>query len=69
MTGASDPKGGEAPADPDSVTLDAAGQTRIGLAVGQAKTRRIVLPVRAPGTVAFDERRVTRLKPRSPGPS
>ena len=67
VTGASDTTGGEAPADPDSVTLDAAGQTRIGLAVGQAETRRIVLPVRAPGTVAFDERRVTHLKPRTPG--
>ncbi|GJE49083.1 Multidrug resistance protein MdtA [Methylobacterium tardum] len=67
VTEASDTKGGEAPADPDSVTLDAAGQTRIGLAVGQAEARRIVLPVRAPGTVAFDERRMTHLKPRTPG--
>ncbi|MFH6783883.1 MULTISPECIES: efflux RND transporter periplasmic adaptor subunit [Methylobacterium] len=55
------------PADPNLVTLDAAGQTRIGLAFGTAETRRIVLPVRAPGMVAFDERRVTHLKPRTPG--
>ncbi|SDN58103.1 membrane fusion protein, cobalt-zinc-cadmium efflux system [Methylobacterium phyllostachyos] len=56
-----------APANPDRVTLDAAGQTRIGLAFGTAETRRIVLPVRVPGTVAFDERRVTHLKPRTQG--
>jgi cobalt-zinc-cadmium efflux system membrane fusion protein len=57
----------DAPTNPDLVTLDEAGQTRIGLAFGQAETRRIVLPVRAPGTVAFDERRVTHLKPRTQG--
>ena len=60
-------KGDAAPANPDLVTLDGAGQKRIGLAFGQAETRRIVLPVRAPGTVAFDERRVTHLKPRTQG--
>lgn len=60
-------KGDEAPANPDLVTLDGTGQKRIGLAFGQAETRRIVLPVRAPGTVAFDERRVTHLKPRTQG--
>ncbi len=37
---------GDAPANPDLVTLDAAGQARIGLAFGTAETRRIVLPVR-----------------------
>src|SRR5436305_800226 len=61
VTGAAD----AAPADPDRVTLDAAGQKRIGLAFGTAETRRIVLPLRVPGTVAFDERRVTHLKPRT----
>jgi len=54
-------------ADPDLVVLDAAGQKRLGLAFGQAQARRIVLPVRSPGTVTFDERRVTRLKPRTQG--
>ncbi len=63
VTGAAD----TAPAEPDRVTLDAAGQKRIGLAFGTAETRRIVLPVRVPGTVAFDERRVTHLKPRTQG--
>ncbi|MEE7503811.1 efflux RND transporter periplasmic adaptor subunit [Methylobacterium mesophilicum] len=63
VTGAAD----TAPADPDRVTLDAAGQKRIGLAFGTAEIRRIVLPVRVPGTVAFDERRVTHLKPRTQG--
>ena len=58
------PAGGE---DPNAVTLDAEAQKRLGLAFGQAETRRIVLPVRVPGTVAFDERRVTRLRPRTPG--
>jgi len=56
-----------AEADPNRVILDAAGQKRLGLAFGRAETRRLVLPVRAPGTVAFDERRVTHLKPRTPG--
>lgn len=53
--------------DPDTVTLDEAGRKRIGLAFGTAETQRIVLPVRVPGTVAFDERRVTHLKPRTQG--
>ncbi len=57
----------EAPADPNVVTLDAAGQQRLGLAFGEARTRPIVLPVRAPGIVAFDERRVTHLRPRTQG--
>ncbi|GJD33299.1 efflux RND transporter periplasmic adaptor subunit [Methylobacterium aerolatum] len=59
-------KGGEDGAS-NTVTLDAAGQKRIGLAFGTAETRPIVLPVRVPGTVAFDERRVTHLKPRTQG--
>lgn len=53
--------------DANVVTLDAEGQKRLGLAFGQAETRRLVRPVRAPGTVAFDERRVTHLKPRTLG--
>ncbi|MCJ2125718.1 efflux RND transporter periplasmic adaptor subunit [Methylobacterium sp. J-077] len=66
--GAKDPETGDDPAaNPDLVTLDDAGQKRIGLAFGTAEIRRIVLPVRAPGTVAFDERRVTHLKPRTSG--
>lgn len=53
--------------DPDTVTLDEAGRQRLGLAFGTAEIRRIVLPIRVPGTVAFDERRVTHLKPRTQG--
>lgn len=53
--------------DPDTVTLDVTGRTRAGVTEGKAVIRRIVLPVRAPGTVAFDERRVTHLKPRTQG--
>ncbi len=66
-SGAAADKPGETPASPDLVTLDEAGQKRLGLAVGRAESRRIVLPVRAPGSVAFDERRVTHLKPRTQG--
>lgn len=54
-------------ADPNLVVLDGAGQKRLDLAFAKAQTRRIVLPVRSPGTVTFDERRVTRLKPRTQG--
>ncbi len=54
-------------ADTGTVTLDGAGRDRLGLAFGTAVTRPIVLPIRAPGTVAFDERRVAHLKPRSQG--
>lgn len=66
--GSADPETGDnAAVDPDRVILDAAGQGRIGLAVATAEIRPIVLPVRTPGTVAFDERRVTHLKPRTSG--
>lgn len=64
---ASDQAGKAAAGNPDIVTLDEAGQKRAGLEEGKAQKRRIVLPIRAPGTVAFDERRVTHLKPRTQG--
>jgi cobalt-zinc-cadmium efflux system membrane fusion protein len=68
VPGTADPEKGDDPAaNLGLVTLDDAGQKRIGLAFGTAEIRRIVLPVRAPGTVAFDERRVTHLKPRTSG--
>ena len=57
----------EQPAEDNVVRLDAEGQRRLGLAFGQSEMRRIILPVRTPGMVAFDERRVTRLKPRTSG--
>ena len=60
-------KGKATEGDPDTVTLDEAGRKRAGLVEGKAEIRRIVLPIRAPGTVAFDERRVTHLKPRTQG--
>lgn len=59
--------GKKSDANPDVVTLDEAGRKRAGLAEGKAERRAIVLPVRAPGMVAFDERRVTHLKPRTQG--
>jgi cobalt-zinc-cadmium efflux system membrane fusion protein len=57
----------EAPAEDNVVRLDAEGQRRLGLAFGPAQVRRIVVPVRTPGIIAFDERRVTRLRPRTSG--
>ena len=41
--------------------------TALSVRHGRAQTRPIMLPVRAPGTIAFDERRVTHLKPRTQG--
>lgn len=72
-SGTADVDASPKPAAPDqvangnTVVLDAEGQRRLGLVFGQAETRRIVLPVRTPGMVAFDERRITRLKPRTSG--
>lgn len=61
------PAASEQPTEDNVVRLDADGQGRLGLSFGQSETRRIILPVRTPGMVAFDERRVTRLKPRTSG--
>jgi cobalt-zinc-cadmium efflux system membrane fusion protein len=61
------PPAPERPTEDNVVRLDAAGQGRLDLAFGQAERRRIVRPVRTPGSVAFDERRVTRLRPRTSG--
>ena len=61
------PAASEQPTEDNVVRLDTDGQRRLGLAFGQSETRWIVLPVRTPGMVAFDERRVTRLKPRTSG--
>ena len=65
-TGA-DQGGSETPSDPNVVTIDAEGRRRLALEFAAARTQRIVLPVHVPGTVAFDERRVTRLRPRTQG--
>jgi membrane fusion protein, heavy metal efflux system len=51
----------------NTVKLDVGGQQRLGLAFQQAEIRQIIVPVRVPGSVAFDERRVTNLKPRAQG--
>ncbi len=51
----------------NTVKLDVEGQQRLGLAFQQAEFRRIIMPVRVPGSVAFDERRVAHLKPRTQG--
>ena len=51
----------------NTVKLDVEGQQRLGLAFQQAEIRRIIMPVRVPGSVAFDERRVAHLKPRTQG--
>ncbi|TXN46563.1 efflux RND transporter periplasmic adaptor subunit [Methylobacterium sp. WL7] len=57
----------DAQTDADAVTLDVEGRKRLGLSVGRAEIRRIVRSVNGPGMVAFDERRVTHLKPRTQG--
>ena len=51
----------------NTVKLDVEGQQRLGLAFRQAEIRQIIVPVRVPGSVAFDERRVTHLRPRTQG--
>lgn len=53
--------------DPNIVELNAKSQQQMGIAVGQARIEEIVKPVRVSGIVAFDERRVTHLKPRTSG--
>jgi len=55
------------PVEDNVVRLDADGQRRLGLEFGTSESRRIESLVRTPGMVAFDERRVTRLKPRTLG--
>ncbi|HZZ24933.1 MAG TPA: efflux RND transporter periplasmic adaptor subunit [Roseiarcus sp.] len=55
------------PADGSTVKLNVEGQQRLGLAFGKAEIRKIIVPVRVPGSVAFDERRVAHLKPRAQG--
>jgi membrane fusion protein, heavy metal efflux system len=51
----------------NTVKLDVEGQQRLGLAFRQAEIRQIIVPVHVPGSVAFDERRVTNLNPRAQG--
>jgi cobalt-zinc-cadmium efflux system membrane fusion protein len=51
----------------NTVKLNVEGQQQLGLAFRQAEIRQIIVPVRVPGSVAFDERRVTHLRPRTQG--
>jgi cobalt-zinc-cadmium efflux system membrane fusion protein len=66
-TATTTPAASEQSVEDNVVRLDAEGQRRLGLTFGQSEMRRIIMPVRTPGMVAFDERRVTRLKPRTSG--
>ncbi len=53
--------------DPDQLNVDAHTQKQLGVETARAETREIVERVRVPGTVAFDERLVTHLRPRTNG--
>ncbi|MFG1418974.1 efflux RND transporter periplasmic adaptor subunit [Xanthobacter sp. V0B-10] len=53
--------------DPGLVTLDAATRRDLGIATAPAEARDIRKIVRTPGTVAFDERRIARVKARTQG--
>ncbi len=61
------PAGGGKAQDSNIVEVDADTQKRMNLATASATMQAIVKPVRASGVVAFDERRVTHLKPRTSG--
>ena len=49
------------------VVADARTRRQLGVATGRALIQEIVEPIRVPATVAFDDRRVTHLKPRTKG--
>ncbi|MFG1403717.1 efflux RND transporter periplasmic adaptor subunit [Xanthobacter sediminis] len=53
--------------DPGLVTLDAETRRDLGIVTAPAEAREIRKIVRTPGTVAFDERRVARVKARTQG--
>ena len=55
------------PSDPDRIDVDAHTRTQLGVETAKADTREIVERVEVPGTVAFDERLVTHLRPRTNG--
>lgn len=71
-TAAETPAGQGAPAvapqpAPGIVTLDATTLRDLGIVTGPADVREIRKIVRTPGTVSFDERRIARVKARTPG--
>ena len=49
------------------VVADAQTRRQLGVGTDHAKVQEIVKPIRVAATVAFDDRRVTRLKPRTKG--
>ena len=53
--------------DPNMVEVSADQQNQLGLQMADAETREIVARVDVPGTVMFDERRITHLRPRTKG--
>lgn len=55
------------PKNPNIVEASHDVRQQLGIEYAKAITREIVKPVSVPGIVAFDERRVTRLKPRAKG--
>ncbi|VVB46707.1 Membrane fusion protein, cobalt-zinc-cadmium efflux system [Beijerinckiaceae bacterium RH CH11] len=60
--------GSEKPAtDPDVLHVDAHARAQLGLREGRAATKEIVKSIEVPGTVAFDDRKVAHIKPRTKG--
>ena len=53
--------------DPNKVEVSADQQKQLGLEMADAKSQEIVARVDVPGTVMFDERRITHLRPRTKG--
>lgn len=59
--------GSEAKRDPNRVEVSAEQQKQLGLQTDAAMIQEIVERVHVPGTVMFDERRITHLRPRTKG--
>ena len=53
--------------NPNVVEIDAHARKQLGLETTKAVTKEIVKRLRVPGVVSFDERLVTRLRPRTKG--
>lgn len=59
--------GSKAKPDPNRVEVSVEQQKQLGLETDAAKVQEIVDRVHVPGTVMFDERRITHLRPRTKG--
>ncbi len=61
------PKDAGAKLDPDTVQADAHVRAQLNLQYGKAALREIVKSIDVPGSVAFDDRKVAHIKPRTKG--